>query len=101
MLKERCQFFSAAAVEDQEAEIEQFDAKVCVGPVRQRWFLWPDRRRWLPRLTQVEEVYRNCIGQNEAGISTLQVRSLRQDRRGASLRIMTLPPTCSLDADQH
>ena len=48
VLKERCRFFSAAAVEDQEDEIVKFDQRV-------------------------EDVYRDCIGQNEAGISTLQV----------------------------
>eukprot|EP00730_Choanoeca_flexa_P008315 TRINITY_DN12475_c0_g6_i1.p1 TRINITY_DN12475_c0_g6~~TRINITY_DN12475_c0_g6_i1.p1 ORF type:complete len:585 (+),score=146.11 TRINITY_DN12475_c0_g6_i1:2129-3883(+) len=48
VLKERCRFFSAADVDDQEDEIEKFDQKV-------------------------EDVYRDCIGQNEAGISTLQM----------------------------
>lgn len=47
-LEDKCRFFSSASGEEQEQELEQFDHKV-------------------------GEVYKACIGENEAGISTLQM----------------------------
>eukprot|EP00049_Salpingoeca_infusionum_P001157 m.45686 g.45686 ORF g.45686 m.45686 type:complete len:538 (-) comp10893_c0_seq3:221-1834(-) len=47
-LQEKCKFFVSAGADDQDEELAAFDAKVT-------------------------EVYRACIGENEAGISTLQM----------------------------
>ena len=75
-LKQRCKYFLAAAVGDQEAELSSFDERV-------------------------EHVYLNCIGENEAGIDTLQMLTNIENRLEELFeKMQKMPPEKLAEAEK-